>query len=89
MRQYNLEELKKQNHYSARAMGFLSAAILGMLAYGFILSSLPAFLLAGVFTFLLFAESKAYKKNCKNESEAMRLKNLMQQLTNSDKDKLV
>lgn len=81
MQQFNLEELKKQNKHSAKAMGFLFAAILGLLAYGFMQNSLPAFLLSGFFTFLLFAESKAYKTNCKNEQHAAKRHELMEQLT--------
>lgn len=82
MQKHILEELKTQNNNSAKAIGFLSAAIIALIAWGFINASLPAFLLASVFIFNLMAESKAYKKSCTDELKAAESNNLMMHLTN-------
>lgn len=75
------KELKERNSNSAKAMGFLFAATLALIGWGFYTSSLPAFLLAGVFTFTLLAESRVYKESYKQEKALERQKELLSQLT--------
>lgn len=70
MNHFTIKEIKEQNSKSAQAIGFLVAAIIASLAYGFIQLSLPAFLLAGVFSINLFLETREYKKSYKIELEA-------------------
>lgn len=73
MNKFNIEEIKKQNSKSAKAIGFLFAAIIVSLGWGFMQNSLPAFLLAGVFSLIMFAETREYKKSYKLELEATKL----------------
>lgn len=73
MNKFKIEEIKQQNSKSARAIGFLAAAIIASLAWGFLQSSLPAFLLAGVFSLIMFAETREYKKSYKIELEVTKL----------------
>lgn len=70
MNKLDLKEIKEQNSKSAKAMGFLFAAIIASLAWGFYQGSLPAFLLAGVFLVIAAAESRAYRKNYQLEINA-------------------
>lgn len=70
MNKINIKEIKEQNSKSAKAIGFLFAAIIASLAWGFYQNSLPAFLLAGVFLAIAAAESREYKKSYKLEIEA-------------------
>lgn len=89
MKNETFKKLKQLNSNSADAMGFLTAGIITLLAYGFYQHSLPAFLLAAVFTLNLIAESRAYKASLKDELKAAKLNNLMKQLTESSKDERI
>jgi hypothetical protein len=89
MKNYTFKELKQLNTNSAHAMGFLVAGILALLGYGFYQHSLPAFLLAAVFTLNLIVESRAYKESIKDELKAAKLHDLMKQLTESSKDERI
>ena len=81
MQKLTFKELKQLNTNSAHAMGFLAAGIIALLVIGFQQQSLPAFLLAGVFTLNLILESRAYKESIKDELKAAKLHDLMKQLT--------
>lgn len=70
MNNLDLKEIKEQNSKSAKAIGFLFAAILASLSWGFYQESLPAFLLTGVFLVLVAAESREYKKSYQIEIES-------------------
>lgn len=70
MNKIDVKEIKERNSKSAKAIGFLFAAIIASLSWGFYQESLPAFLLAGVFLAIAAAESREYKKSCKMETEA-------------------
>ncbi|MCP2035944.1 uncharacterized membrane protein YjjP (DUF1212 family) [Planomicrobium sp. HSC-17F08] len=73
MNRFTIEEIKEQNSKSAKAIGFLFAAIAVSLVWGFLQDSLPAFLLAGVFSLIMFAETREYKKSYQIEMEAAKL----------------
>lgn len=73
MNRYTIEEIKEQNSKSAKAIGFLFAAIAVSLVWGFLQDSLPAFLLSGVFSLIMFAETREYKKSYQIELEAAKL----------------
>ncbi|RNF41188.1 hypothetical protein EEX84_02230 [Planococcus salinus] len=81
MHQQNYEEIKKRNGNSAKAMGFLFAATIALVGWGFYSSSLPAFLLAGFFMMTLAAESRAYRESIKREKLIEKQKDLLTQLT--------
>ncbi|TWT28248.1 hypothetical protein [Planomicrobium sp. CPCC 101110] len=87
MENHTFKEIKQLNTNSAHAMGFLMAGIIALLGYGFYQQSLPAFLLAGVFTLNLILESRAYKTSIKNELKAAKLHELMNQLANDSSTK--
>ncbi|MDN7241174.1 hypothetical protein QWY14_05195 [Planococcus sp. N028] len=81
MQKKTFKELKQLNTNSAHAMGFLVAGTLALLVIGFLQHSLPAFLLAVVFTLNLILESRAYKASLQDEEQAAKLQDLMNQLT--------
>lgn len=71
MENTDLKEIKEQNSKSAKAIGFLCAAIIASLSWGFYQESLPSFLLAGVFLAIAYAESRMYKKSIQLEIESV------------------
>ncbi|PSL42038.1 hypothetical protein B0H99_101286 [Planomicrobium soli] len=87
MENTTFQELKRLNTNSAHAMGFLVAGIIALFAVGFQQQSVPAFLLAGVFTLNLILESRAYKESLKNEMIAAKQNNLMKHLSNETMNK--
>lgn len=79
--QQAFKEVKERNNKSAKAMGFIFAATIALIGWGFYSSSLPAFLLAGFFTFTLLAETRVYKISIQQEKSIEKQKEKLSQLT--------
>lgn len=75
MKQFTTEELKEQNLKAAKTISLMIALAFALVVWGFLESSLPAYLLAAFFFVISVAESKEYRKSYQVELNTSKLNN--------------